>query len=97
MNIGLILVITGIIISLIAYKWDFYDISNPKYFKLKGRSETVQEIIRLVNGLFTFIGSGLIVFSYGFKLKPIIVGIIFLLSLYIFFFPLVIKKKFRNF
>jgi len=94
--ISLLSIATGTIISLITYKWDFYDLSNPNYFKFKGRSETTQEIIRLVNGLFRIIGGGLIIFSYGFKLKPIIFGVIFLLSLYILFFPLIIKGKLKK-
>lgn len=82
------LIFIGAVLSFFSYRWSFYYMCNPNYFRLKGRSEVTQLWLETASNIILFGGYGLIMFSSGFRISRIIINIAIIVLLHLFIFPI---------
>ena len=91
-NMNYTLIVIGVILSFLSYRWSFYYMCNPNYYRLKGRSEVTQLWFETMSNVIFFGGYGLIIFSSGFRLSMIGIGFVIVLLLHIVLFPMFITR-----
>jgi len=82
------LIIVGAILSFLSYRWSFYYMCNPNYYRLKGRSEITQLWFETASNVIFFGGYGLIIFSSGFYISRIGINLGIVILLHIIVFPI---------
>jgi hypothetical protein len=55
-----VLIFLGVTLSFLSYRWSLYYMCNPNYYRLKGRSETIQICLETASNVLFFGGYGLI-------------------------------------
>ena len=91
-----VLILIGAVLSFFSYRWSFYYMCNPNYFRLKGRSELTQLWLETAFNIIFFGGYGLIIFSCGFRLYRIIINIVIVIILHLFIFPILGRMRIRS-
>lgn len=81
-----VLIFVGTVLSFLSYRWPYYYMCNPNYYRLKGRSEATQLWFETISNLIFFGGYVLIILSSGFLLSRILInlGIVILLQFFVF-------------
>ncbi len=78
-----IVLTVGIIASLIGSNWAAYNKDNPEYWRVKGRSRDIQNVIQIISTLF-FPGAYLLIL---FSSKDLIKNVIIILVLHFLIQP----------
>lgn len=84
-----IIILIGTILSFWGYRWAFNVKHNPNYYIKLNRSEKKQNILQTFSTLL-YPGSYLVIlFSFGFNIKWIIINLIFIVILNSAIFPMI--------
>ena len=88
-----VLIFVGIVLSFLSYRWSFFYMCNPNYYRLKGRSEVTQLWFETISNVLFFGGYVLIILSSGFLLSRIVINLGIVLLLQFFVFPILGTRR----